>query len=201
MPHRGSGSPSKVSGSSSASRFWRDHCLGRRRGPEHAAPSDIVGHASAVSSEYPCGHEGRWRPSPSPATCLSPRARLGTPAQSPFRSCGPRGPERGSDRPRRARGPRNAGKSASRPRCSWRTQSRALMTDHSLLNATDRRCPIRTAVNPARQLLRWTRRPADGRRCAHACGRMRAHPSRTDAPARRGKGGVCDRTSGSWVRR
>jgi class 3 adenylate cyclase len=39
MPHRGSGSPSKVSGSSAAYRFSRDHCFRRRRGPEHAAPS------------------------------------------------------------------------------------------------------------------------------------------------------------------
>jgi hypothetical protein len=129
----------------------------------------------------------RWR-GRSRAWQSTTRVRAGlAPGMSPFRSCGPRGPERGSDRPRRARGPRNAGKSASRPRCSWRTQSRALMTDHSLLNATDRRCRIRAAVTPARQLLRWTRRPADGRRCAHACGRMRAHPSRTgrSRPSRR----------------
>ena len=38
MPRRGNGSPSKVSGSSATYSFWRDHCLRRWRGPEHAAP-------------------------------------------------------------------------------------------------------------------------------------------------------------------
>ena len=61
---------------------------------------------------------------------------------SPKRSPAAFGREGECDRPREPQYSRTAGKSASRPRCSWRTQSRSLVTDHSLPSATDRVLPL-----------------------------------------------------------